>query len=266
MKLIMGMTLQLLADVYTGNNFIKDLGWLVTIIVTVAGALMTLYAVYIFYLFFTASDPTKRKAAKDRAIKIVSSALIIYVMAAALAALNINWTTQTGNYSGPSGESSGLGGESNYTYSGRPECTLKASYEPTGMSIKGEFTLTSAELLGDGVKIDKYGTKMQFKECSFTNPIGWPGSEIKLSVQSPKETIAMDQSTGKEYTVFTVCFSLIANGKTYPQRVGIPVLSLDTPMVKISMVFVERGKSNRHTVPVDLILINGSPNMLQFTR
>ena len=263
----MGMTLELLDNVYTGNNFIKDLGWLVTIIVTVAGALMTLYAVYIFYLFFTASDPTKRKAAKDRVIKIVSSALIIYVMAAALAALNISWTTQTGNYSGPSGESSGLGGESNYTYSGKPECTLKATYQQGGMHIVGEFTLTSTELLGDGSKIDKYGTKIQFTECLFTSPTGWPGSEIKISGQpTVTETKTIDQATGGEYTVFTVRFSLIANGKQAPQKVRIPVLSLDPAKVKISMGFVERGKSSKHTVPIELTLINGSKTMLEFGR
>ena len=66
----MGFTLQLLEEKgYTGAQFMKDLGWVVVAIVSIAGAFMTVYAIYIAYLFATATDANKRKAAKDRLMK-----------------------------------------------------------------------------------------------------------------------------------------------------------------------------------------------------
>ncbi|MBQ7973829.1 MAG: hypothetical protein IJ295_02635 [Clostridia bacterium] len=88
----MGMMAQLLAEEeYTGAQFIKELSWLITIIISIAGALMTLYAVYIGYLFATASDEGKRKAAKNRLIKILSSALIIFALASCISVINVTF-------------------------------------------------------------------------------------------------------------------------------------------------------------------------------
>jgi len=87
----MGMTNQLLAD--SGATFMAELKWLVVILVSIAGALCVLYAVYIGYLFATATDEGKRRAAKSRFIKVLSSALIIVAMAFALNAINLRFDT-----------------------------------------------------------------------------------------------------------------------------------------------------------------------------
>ena len=85
----MGMTKQLLAD--SGATFMAELKWLVVILVSIAGALCVLYAVYIGYLFATATDEGKRRAAKSRFIKVLSSALVIVAMAFALNAINLRF-------------------------------------------------------------------------------------------------------------------------------------------------------------------------------
>ncbi len=86
----MGMTLQLLDK--AGDQFKHDLLWLTVIIVSIAGALMTLYAVYIGYLFFTATDANRRKAAKDRAIKVVASTLIVFALVFVLQGIKVSFT------------------------------------------------------------------------------------------------------------------------------------------------------------------------------
>ncbi len=100
----MGMTLQLLDT--AGDQFMHDLLWLTVIIVSIAGALMTLYAVYIGYLFFTATDANRRKAAKDRAIKVVASTLIVFALVFVLQGIEVSFATdfvqEKSNNSAPS--------------------------------------------------------------------------------------------------------------------------------------------------------------------
>ena len=86
----MGMKSQLL---YTGNEFMADLSNIVIWLVSIAGALMTLYAVYIGYLFATASDEGKRKTAKSRLIKLISTIFIVYALAATLNVIKVTFTT-----------------------------------------------------------------------------------------------------------------------------------------------------------------------------
>ncbi len=85
----MGMKTLLL---YEGKDFIAELSNIVIWLVSIAGALMTLYAVYIGYLFATASDESKRKNAKSRLIKIISSVFIVYALAATLGVIKVEFT------------------------------------------------------------------------------------------------------------------------------------------------------------------------------
>ncbi len=85
----MGMT-TLLLDVYDGKQFVKDLLWYIYVIMAVAEVLMVLYAVYIAYLFMTASDDGKRRAAKDRLWKVLSSCLIIVALVSVMTTLDIS--------------------------------------------------------------------------------------------------------------------------------------------------------------------------------
>ena len=94
----MGMISQLLAA-YTGNDFMRELKDVLILIFGAAGALCTLYAIYIGYLFATASDEAKRRTAKNRFIKILSTALIIVALAFVMGGMNLTFT-ETGGGSG----------------------------------------------------------------------------------------------------------------------------------------------------------------------
>ena len=105
----MGMLNQLLTNNSSANSsadvaaagpaFIEGLYQLVLWILLIAGTLFTLYAVYIGYLFATASDEGKRKAAKTRLMKVLSSALIIYALTTSIKLIEINFsnTKKSGN-------------------------------------------------------------------------------------------------------------------------------------------------------------------------
>lgn len=127
----MGMISQLLADAYTGNDFMRELKDVLILIFGAAGALCTLYAIYIGYLFATASDDAKRRTAKNRFIKILSTALIIVALAFVMGGMELNFNT---NYNKGGSESGGSTGgltemEQNTTgiiYNSTP--TLKFEY------------------------------------------------------------------------------------------------------------------------------------------
>ena len=90
----MGMLSQLLAGVNDGGTeFVDGLKWLVVVLVSIAGSLCIIYAIYIGYLFATATDDGKRRAAKERLIKVLSSLLIIFALAMCLTVIDVRFTT-----------------------------------------------------------------------------------------------------------------------------------------------------------------------------
>ncbi len=88
----MGMVNQLLDGEYTGSTFLLELAGILSLIMTVVGTLFVLYAVYICYLFFTATDEGKRKNAKSRLLKVISSVVIVYIMALSLKLIDVHFT------------------------------------------------------------------------------------------------------------------------------------------------------------------------------
>ena len=158
---------QLLA--YTGADFKRDLGNLTVIIVGAAGAMMTLYAIYIGFLFATASDPNKRKAARERLIKTVASALIIIGLASVLGAINVRFNRVEGNVSGTNGGGNG-NYSSQYMYSGSIEMPL---YNIGNKYVTGSFKIYSTNIKSDGKNIDPNGTEVQFQKCEVVEPSGW---------------------------------------------------------------------------------------------
>lgn len=90
MKLMMNTITLLLAD-YTGEMFQTDLLQLISYIAMFVGVLMTLYAVYIAYLFATASDDGKRRSAKARLIKVLASVLIVAGLVSIIQMLDIRF-------------------------------------------------------------------------------------------------------------------------------------------------------------------------------
>ncbi|MBO4726652.1 MAG: hypothetical protein J5598_03585 [Clostridia bacterium] len=166
------MTTQLL---YSGSDFMKDLGWLTTIIVSLAGALMVLYAVYIGFLFATASDANRRKAARERLIKVMASAFIIIALAALLGAINVRFNTikdDVGN------EENTIDNESEFkkftdrendgwAYSEKVTVELNTGGSGFNSTVRGEFTLSTEQLTYKGVSVDNY----LFNFCRIIGPI-----------------------------------------------------------------------------------------------
>lgn len=93
---MLGMMALLLSD-NAGATFKQNAITIVFWIVTIAGSLLTVYAIYIGYLFATATDASKRTAAKTRLMKIFSSALCIYALAACLKVIEVNFDPVQGN-------------------------------------------------------------------------------------------------------------------------------------------------------------------------
>lgn len=99
----MGMLKQLLAE-DSGTKFMSELKWLVVILMSIAGSLCILYAIYIGYLFATATDDGKRRAAKDRLIKVISSGLIIFALATCLNVIDLKFETPNNGESSNGGD------------------------------------------------------------------------------------------------------------------------------------------------------------------
>lgn len=121
----MGMKSQLL---YTGNEFMADLSNIVIWLVSIAGVLMTLYAVYIGYLFATASDEGKRKTAKSRLIKLISTIFIVYALAATLNVIKVTFTTVEKSKEEDTINTDWTTVE--YAYSGNPEFKVSTKTDP----------------------------------------------------------------------------------------------------------------------------------------
>ena len=143
---MMGMMAQLL---YTGNEFMADLTELVIWLVSIAGSLMVIYAVYIGYLFATATDQSKRKAVKDRLIKLISSVFIIFALATVLGVIKVNFTEIERSDDNAKVDWAKL----EYEYVGMPTLTLQSglasplTLNPGNIRIKDGDTLTGAKFL-----------------------------------------------------------------------------------------------------------------------
>ncbi len=159
----MGMTLQLLAENgYKGSQFISDLLWLVVIIVSIAGALMTLYAVYIAYLFFTASDANKRTAAKNRLVKVFATFLIVVALDAILGVIRVEFNSAEGNFSNNVNTLTAT-----YSLHGVPE--LQTVPTSNG-SFKLQVILDAKNIYGEGKPVEKNGASVKFLRCSIIAP------------------------------------------------------------------------------------------------
>lgn len=139
----MGMKSQLL---YTGNEFMADLSNIVIWLVSIAGALMTLYAVYIGYLFATASDEGKRKTAKSRLIKLISTIFIVYALAATLNVIKVTFTTLEKSKEEDTINTDWTTVE--YAYSGNPEFKVNTKNDPWNT----DFVLDPQCIKLDGVE------------------------------------------------------------------------------------------------------------------
>ncbi|MCM1404553.1 MAG: pilin [Prevotella sp.] len=170
----MGMTLQLL---YDGADFKSDLGTILVTIVGAVGALMTLYACYIGYLFATATDENKRRAAKNRLLKVISSVLLIFALTAALSMIKVQFGEVKVSDDGTTpnlGDSSDWSSAS-YTYDDTPALTLSRSSGST--SVTGSFTvdINNVKLVKDDVKSDVSGIEWT-GDMTFIDPSSFPGT------------------------------------------------------------------------------------------
>ena len=66
--------------------------------------MMTIYSIYLGYLFATASDPKRRATARERFIKVIASTLIVIGLASVLSVINVNFNSVQGSIGGKSGE------------------------------------------------------------------------------------------------------------------------------------------------------------------
>lgn len=210
----MGITAQLLEG-YTGTKFMQELGWLVVVIVSIAGALMTLYAVYIGFLFATASDANKRKAAKDRLIKTVASALIVIALSAVLGVINVNFNTVQGNEKKITPRENTVQMR-NYTYNGDVIMTLNYKQEQYPV-VTGSITLDRNKIVCNG---DPINETVILQGCSVAAWRGHFSSEVngfkldlkyRSSEKDPQVYLPFDGVTngGQSYTVnLTVEFVL----------------------------------------------------------
>ena len=95
---MLGMMALLLSD-NGGATFKADALKILFWIFTIVDALLVGYAVYIAFLFATATDAAKRTAAKSRLIKVFSSLLCIIALTMTLKAIDINFDPLQGNLS-----------------------------------------------------------------------------------------------------------------------------------------------------------------------
>jgi|GEM_PF-6847556 len=231
----MGFTTQLL---YTGSEFMHDLGNLTVIIVGAAAGMMTLYAIYIGFLFATASDPGKRKAARERLYKTVASAFIIIGLATVLGVINVRFNKVEGNVSGTNSGSSG-NYSSQYSYGGSVEMAL--TYSKWTGKTTGVFTIKSTLIKLDGKNIDSNGTEVQFQKCEAVEPSNWTSStggtnafdtsivgQGTYSFQSNSSTVPCVMYNGVNSVVMSVTFVMKSDKtKTYTMKITVG-LSADT--------------------------------------
>lgn len=223
----MGFTLQLLEEKgYTGAQFMKDLGWVVVAIVSIAGAFMTVYAIYIAYLFATATDANKRKAAKDRLMKTVASALIVAACASVLAVITVRFDTTEGSIEGPQGGEIGSM-VSGIKYTDNPQLVLtgeiNSSHGYTSLVYKGTINVNSRNLVNDkGEKIDPDGKSIVFSAGNkLTTAPGdaWHANYVPNSATAGRAKIEINLTAGvgaqNTIPMHVKCNTIERYGKTY---------------------------------------------------
>ena len=200
----MGLTLQLLAE-YTGRKFKSDLGNLVVIIVSAAGALMTLYAIYIAYLFFTASDANKRKAARERLVKTIASVLIIVGLASVLSVINVTFNKAEGRIDGPS-SGSNTNYSSVYSYNAVPTLKFVKGQPSQGCYVAtGSFSLSAKDIVMNGVTLDEKENTVRFQKCHIVSP-AWSVLNENFSIDSVGEaTYTCSLKSEQQYSISIRC-------------------------------------------------------------
>ena len=168
----MGMATQLLE--YTGNQFVAELSNVVVYICLAAAILSIVYAVYIAYLFFTASDQNKRKAAKDRLIKTLASCLIIFTAAAILKGLDITFNGVSGGYDGPTASLN----EVHIFYNGEPTSSFDYQIGEEGQPYRWKITgKISLDLIWNKISAKTLTEKKQDNK----SVLAWVEKSVTLS-------------------------------------------------------------------------------------
>lgn len=170
----MGMIPQILAA-YTGTQFMKDLRWLTVILISIACAFMTLYAVYIGYLFATANDAQKRKAAKDRLFKILGSIFIVVGLFLVLKVIDVSFNKVEGQMPGENNSNEWT--TMDFEYTDMPTLSLtrgqKDSFKmnPNYLRVKDGTTLNNVTITNITIAITVVGNSDSGKQTFYINNI-----------------------------------------------------------------------------------------------
>ena len=191
----MGMIKLLLAQqAYTGDKFKSDLSFLIVVLVSLAGALMTLYAVYIAYIFATATDEGKRRASKERLLKVLGSALIIYALAATIQVINVNFNNVKVNDPANDAGNNQVSGRNVYEYTEIPSFTRLSPGQPSEVvfstnkiRIKDGTTVSGAKFLD---------CKVEGLDGNYT--VSSNGSSITYKVTCPSSLTVFTKAQGGE--------------------------------------------------------------------
>lgn len=213
---MMGIMTQLL---YTGEDFIAELSNILVWIISIVGVLMVLYAVYIGYLFATATDESKRRAAKSRLFKILSSVLIVYALAACIKVIDVNFSKV--EKSKDDGETINWT-EIEYEYVGQLQLKLQSGQSnplvvrPFDLRVKdGEAALTNVEFT-NFTFMGTAASKLAEIMATPTGPVIERGSNGQLTYNFTCKNISemttitasrFDESTGKYYIQVLATFN-----------------------------------------------------------
>lgn len=189
MKLMMNTITLLLAD-YTGEMFQTDLLQLISYIAMFVGVLMTLYAVYIAYLFATASDDGKRRSAKARLIKVLASVLIVAGLVSIIQMLDIRFNNIDLPNSGKGEDDVNITSYS-FWYDGEPSMTLSPGSTvsfvvyPTLVksndSSKRCTQITNIQF--DEIPLSNFVLDSRYSQCKWTMPSDYvENTNNKISV------------------------------------------------------------------------------------
>ncbi len=171
------MKSQLLASrlEYTGSQFMDDLLVLVTVIIGIAGAMMALYACYIGYLFATATDDGKRRAAKTRLLKVIASVLIIFGLVSVMSVIEVTFNNAEVARDADNKYFGGITGDSTtYKYNDTPTLNLSK----TSKMVSGSFVLSVSclERYKEGTKDTRFDiSNLTFVDFTFLEPSSFPG-------------------------------------------------------------------------------------------
>ena len=223
----MGFMSQLL---YTGAEFMHDLGNLTVIIVGAAGAMMTLYAIYIGFLFATASDANKRKAARERLYKVVGSAFIIIGLAIVLGTINVRFNKVEGSVTDTN---NGTNGNFSSQYSYGESVSMTLNYTNRRGTTQGTMViLDGSKIKKDGKLISTKKDTVQFLSCDVIAPSDWTNiSKNPFDIRDTKAIYNFEIEGSTVYGTMVnknICVSLKVSftlssdtSKTYSMKVNV---------------------------------------------